>query len=516
MSGMEFLAQNAWKATAILSAAFAASWMMRRRAASLRHFGWTAAFGALLLLPILTLVTPKWGWRQTPVVQTVIVVRPHAATATTVAPRPGSVPVPWALLLWAAGMLAVAARFAIGAARTARMIRRGRLMAHEAGVPVLESAEVPVALAWGIRRPAVVLPVEARSWPAERRKAVLLHELMHVERRDLLAQRVGQAACCLYWFHPLAWLAARELRKERERASDDAVLRRGIPAHDYAAHLVELVRSISARRTEWAGAAGIADRSDLESRVRALLDRGRARTPLSRRAAVLVGTAAIAVVLPLASLTSFAQATRGGLVGVVRDPSGAVVPNCTVIAKNLDSTNEESTKANLAGEYQFAAIPAGRYELEYHAPGFAVTKAQTSVVGGTAARLDANLEVGSVKEVVTVSGQKPATVSVPRAAGMRQRIKVGGNVQMTRLIQQAKPVYPADAQQEGVEGTVRIKAVISKTGEVLNPKVISTVDPRLTKAALDAVSQWRYEPTLLNGEPVEVLTDIDVDFKLGQ
>jgi protein TonB len=64
--------------------------------------------------------------------------------------------------------------------------------------------------------------------------------------------------------------------------------------------------------------------------------------------------------------------------------------------------------------------------------------------------------------------------------------------------------------------TVKIKAIISKTGDLLNPKVVNTVEPALAQAALDAVKQWQYSPTLLNGQPIEVLTTIDVVFELDQ
>jgi protein TonB len=136
---------------------------------------------------------------------------------------------------------------------------------------------------------------------------------------------------------------------------------------------------------------------------------------------------------------------------------------------------------------------------------------------GTLSPVDANLEIGSVKETVTVTSQKPATAPAAAPAGTPHRIRVGGNVQPLRLIRQARPEYPADAKQQGVEGTVLVRAVISKTGQVLKPEVINTdVDPRLAKAALDAVSQWRYEPTLLNGQPVETLATITLEFNLQQ
>jgi hypothetical protein len=83
-------------------------------------------------------------------------------------------------------------------------------------------------MTWGTLRPGVLLPEAAGGWPAARLHAVVLHELVHVQRHDLVAQVAAQAACCLYWFHPMVWPAVRQLRKERETACDDAVLSGGV------------------------------------------------------------------------------------------------------------------------------------------------------------------------------------------------------------------------------------------------------------------------------------------------
>jgi len=198
----------------------------------------------------------------------------------------------------------------------------------------------------------------------------------------------------------------------------------------------------------------------------------------------------------------------------VKDPSGAVVPNARVTAKNLDGSNEETAVANGAGGYVFTSIPSGRYALEFRSPGFAIGKFQVTVAAGQSTRVDANLAIGQVSETVTVKGGKsaPRPLAAPPTG---QRILVGGNVHPSRLIKQARPDYPEELQQLGVQGTVMIKAVISKEGTVLNPVVVNTaIDSRLAKLALDAVSQWTYEPTLLNGQPVEVVTSIDIAFQL--
>jgi protein TonB len=95
------------------------------------------------------------------------------------------------------------------------------------------------------------------------------------------------------------------------------------------------------------------------------------------------------------------------------------------------------------------------------------------------------------------------------------RIRQGGSVQAALLINKVQPVYPPLARQTRIAGTVRLHALISKTGSVESLEVISG-HPLLVRAAMDAVQQWRYKPTLLNGEPVEVDTTIDVIFSLNQ
>ena len=90
-------------------------------------------------------------------------------------------------------------------------------------------------------------------------------------------------------------------------------------------------------------------------------------------------------------------------------------------------------------------------------------------------------------------------------------------MQATKLLASTRPVYPPDCKIAGVEGTVLLRAVISKDGSLLNLEAVNRlVDERLMTAAMDAVRTWRYQPTLLNGEPVEVVTEIQVNFRLAQ
>jgi len=92
---------------------------------------------------------------------------------------------------------------------------------------------------------------------------------------------------------------------------------------------------------------------------------------------------------------------------------------------------------------------------------------------------------------------------------------VGGNVQAAKLVKQPKPLYPPLAKQARIQGTVRFTAIIGRDGSIQNLTLVSG-HPLLIPSAQEAVRQWVYQPTLLNGEPVEVVTQIDVNFTLSQ
>ena len=101
----------------------------------------------------------------------------------------------------------------------------------------------------------------------------------------------------------------------------------------------------------------------------------------------------------------------------------------------------------------------------------------------------------------------------PKPEGPK-RIRVSTGVQEARLINKVVPIYPPLARQARIQGTVKLHAIISKEGTIQQLEVVSG-PPLLIQAALDAVKQWRYKPTLLSDEPVEVDTYIDVIFTLG-
>jgi protein TonB len=123
-------------------------------------------------------------------------------------------------------------------------------------------------------------------------------------------------------------------------------------------------------------------------------------------------------------------------------------------------------------------------------------------------------QTGGVFGGIPGQGMVSAVAPPPPKPAAPQRVKQGGNVTAALILNQTRPLYPALARQARIQGNVVLHAIIDKEGKVAQLEVISG-HPLLVQSALDAVKQWRYKPTQLNGDPVEVDTTITVTFTMG-
>jgi protein TonB len=141
-------------------------------------------------------------------------------------------------------------------------------------------------------------------------------------------------------------------------------------------------------------------------------------------------------------------------------------------------------------------------------------QASVGVVGGVPGGMPGGTPGGVLGSIISSAAAAPPPPPPPKAAAPK-RIRVGGQVEAAKLIFRPTPEYPPLAKMARIQGTVRLEAIISRDGTIQDLKVISG-HPLLVKAALEAVQRWRYQPTLLNGEPVEVVTEIDCNFTLAE
>ncbi len=291
------------KVTALFVLGVGGAALLRRAPAATRYALWAGVLaGAALLpglgrwLPHVHVAVPGAAARTSaPASLTADPVPAAAADALlpgAAAPRsPDPAPSPAAPLtaVWLAGVAFALGRLALGVARARRLaaeadeaspawqrlageLRRG--LPGLGPVRLCASDAIRAPATFGVLRPVVLLPAEAERWPLARRRVVLMHELVHVARRDWAVQIGGQLVRAVYWFHPLAHVAAHRLAAERERACDERVVALGAAPSDYASHLLAIALALP-RRSALTAAVAMARRSQraqLEGRLMSILE----------------------------------------------------------------------------------------------------------------------------------------------------------------------------------------------------------------------------------------------------
>jgi TonB family protein len=430
--------------------------------------------------------------------------------------------------LWAAGALLALGVLGAGLlhlarlARAAAPVREGRWRAEadavaarlgiDRPIELLQSEHDSLLVTWGLWRPRVILPAPARSWSTERVRIVLGHELAHVARADWAALLAAQAVRAVYWFNPLAWIAARRLRDEGERACDDAVLGLGVSAPDYAAHLLDLTRTLG--RRAWMPAPAMARRSGLERRVAAMLSHTHRRGSVSSRARLASACALLLVTAAVASYGVSAQSA--GVSGTVFDATNRVVPEVEVRLANPATGAEYEAKTGSAGQFDLQ-VPAGDYVLTITRPGFVTIERSLTLTARLV--LEPVLDLGTLEETITVTDDggdtspRAARRTVdPPAAPTCGNATTGGVIAPPLKLVDAAPAYPSSERGTQQVVDVELDATIGRDGFVSDAAVVSATSDAFADAAVAAVRRWQFTPTYLNCQPVDVSMIVRVRF----
>jgi TonB family protein len=561
---MSMLLDLTLKVSLVVSLAIGATWLMRRQSAAVRHLILAAAIACGAASPLLGLVVPSWsvalagltnqlpeqraasssapiGDRAAPVPSAAgaeasvsLEVRgPARARAATVSDR--------VLPIWLAGIGAGVFTLLVGLARLRWLESRSTPLESGAWVEMaaeiargyglsrpprlLQSGHPSLLATWGWRRSKVILPADAPSWPVDRIRVVLGHELAHVRRRDWLVQMAAEAVRSVYWFNPILWIGCRRLRQESEQACDDAVLRMGVEGTAYAQHLLDLARAVRSHHHTWLPAAAIARPSSLERRVDAMLNARVNRDPVNPWVATLAVVALLGVALPIAGLSVFAQARFATVSGTVADETGGLLTDVTLVLTNDRARTRHEVRTNGAGLFEFVGLPAGDYTLEARAPAFEAFRDRLALSVGETLHRNLALRLGTVEETITVAGDteprpRPAEPREAPRAPSEARLQrgtcanpaLGGCIAPPIKVRDVRPRFPAGLQESGASGTVLLEATIGVDGRVAGLKTVSTPHPELDQLAIDAVRQWEFAPTIMNGQTVETRMMVNVNF----
>ena len=484
-------------------------------------------------------------------------------------------------------------------------------------------------LTWGLIRPDIVVPYDWSSWPRDKQRAVLVHELSHIRRYDSFTSLFSVFVSSLFWINPLVWIVHRRLLMEAEHACDDSVVNHGISPTSYANQLLEITR---AQRP--GAAVAMASSSTLSRRVHALVDSSTRRKAMTLGQASTILILGLAVVLPLGSCSSqpASSSTENPIVHPgddhqVAPMSTGVFDRLAEVQQHLDAKDYQSALDALAtmlhssdlndnetgqvhnmrgfvyftmddyvqalGEYekviaQGEAIPLGlklttlytlaqlsfvteQYpkaldymaswldDAERHGPGPLIFMGQVYYqmhdYPAAIERIEEGVRIAQERgtpvkenwwgllnylyyelenwdrtiEILEILRQQfPNEKYDKRLQGLRSILAGDSSVEVHRQrvqvvtklrsdgggfstdgnylpIVKVAPVYPRDAQTQGIEGYVVLEFVVTRTGRTADAVVVESSPPDVfDDAALNAVQKFRYKPRVVDGKPVEV------------
>lgn len=442
----------------------------------------------------------------------------------------------------------------------------------------LTSPTVSGPVTFGFRRPIVVLPPSFAELPADTQEAVACHELLHVRRRDWIATLAEEFVRAALWFHPAIWWLISQIQLAREQTVDNAVvaytrnreqylnallaMAGNPPASDLApatlflrkrhlkkrvALLLEEITMTKRRLISFCAtscgvllAAGwlalhtfplqASPAPQDQTGPGKLLHSVAPKYPPEALEKKIEGPVMLDIYIDASGHVYSAQPVSGpeelrkaAVDAVLQwhyDPNSMTLPASSQVTVRFQLPGKGPSPQFTLKSIQIEGLSdAARDELLQKLPvhvGETVDGEVMHSIRAAAQAFDEHLMVavggndGSVHIFVAPPPPPPAPSS-DQAPSVR--IVVGGNVQQAKLLVKVNPTYPPEAKAARIQGIVKLRAVIGKDGSVENLEVLSG-HPLLVPAAIDAVRTWRYQTTLLNGDPVEVVTQIDCNFTL--
>jgi TonB family protein len=553
------------------------AWLLRMHVAVVRYAYWRVILAVCLLLPVLQGRQLPQSHGQGSILTEIGQVRPSAAAlpAAEISALDWTSVV---LLLLAAGVVARLAWIVISLVRLRRLRPLGR-PAEESAVHVelqeligvrceiryVDALRQPVT--FGFWRPVILLPTGLAERNPDIHRAVLSHELFHVKRRDWGWLLFEEIVCAVFWFNPAVWWMVSRVQLAREVVVDElAVLATG-RRRAYVEALIAF-----ADETSLAPVAAFARRRQLFNRI-VLLSKEAVMS--SHRLVVTCGImlAALAVgswqavrALPLEATPP--QVAVQTAPGPLEQRANPITPENPIPRRVNYQPPEYPAEARIAGARGSVTLmltldelgrvaEARRINLKVQSANPPVTVVFSGsnpedekrfMVNGSREQSDTVRAIGAAmteasirsvqqwryeppangpitfpvtltffegQEGAAIQGEVSAAAQGTKTVWVEGALRVGGNIKTPKKIRDVRPVYPPLAQAASVSGMVIIEARIGPDGVVEDTRVLRSI-PLLDQAAIDAVMQWQFTPTLLNGRAVPVVMTVTVNFTLQQ
>jgi TonB family protein len=541
---------------------------------------WQLLLLACILLPCLQ----RW---QHPAISRTVQTEAAGATVTTAvhevvvqteAESARRIPWGWIFPLLVAGIVLRLLWLVIGFLRLARFRQKSHLFSEESSiiqdmqwrtgvrVTVLLSSTIHSPVTYGLRSPTIMLPLAFKDLSDACKQAVLFHELLHVRRYDWIVIIVEEVIRSLFWFHPAIWWLLSRVNLSREQAVDYEVVQLTGNRQPYLDSLMEFAQTQS--RVNAVPAPLFLREHHLVQRVTLLIkevsmSRSHLTVSMIGISALLIATLYIASGwLPLMGNPVFAQekisrpeiqtapssvsAPPVQIAALATDPQPAAAAAPTAV-QTQDAPHNQPIRVggsiqesklihkvapiypDLAKRMRVTGIV--RLEVTTNEDGYvrevtavdgpqllresaieAVKQWQYSptIVNGTSVPVMATVTV-----IFSLAGAPPQTQDAPVEIlpPQNQPIRVGGTIQERKLIHKVAPIYPDLAKRTRVQGTVQLEVTTNEDGYVWEVKAVD--GPQLLReSAIEAVKQWQYSPTIVNGASVPVMAHVAIKFTL--
>lgn len=470
-----------------------------------------------------------------------------AGSAPSSAPADGY---SWILLALVAGVTLRLVWLGIGMARLKALRSAGepadpaehqslqRDMGTAADVRYVAGFTQPVT--FGLRTPVVVLPDSLRGEPAELREAVLTHELLHVQRRDWGWVVAEESVRALFWFHPAIWWLVSRIQLAREEVVDRLAVARTGRRRAYVQALMAFADGLPlapafARRRHLFRRMVLISREDVMTARRLVI------SALTIVAVMMLGGWYVVRAFPLIAPpgAQILQSTPGPLeLAAQRITPENPIPRrlqhespqypAEAAAENAWVSVTLRLTLDASGSVAEARVSESRLRLgngvtsltdERAKPAYdAAVNAAVAAVSRWRYDVPANAPI-SFDTTFFFAPNLPVSdtpAAAPRAVTRLtddKALRVGGNVKVPTKLRDVRPEYPLDAKEAKIQGVVIIEIRIDEQGRVDDARVLRSI-PALDDAALAAVRQWEFVPTLMNGAPTPLIMVVTIQFTL--
>lgn len=429
-------------------------------------------------------------------------------------------------LLWFTGSLALLVVWTIRRQRFLQELNRGDMILAGREFEIFRSAkaalgismkvdlilakcqtEPTVARVW---KPVVMLPASiCAHLDDEELEAIMLHELVHVKRRDNLIGNLQMMVCALLWFCPLVWFISRKLINEREEACDEKVLKVVGAPEAYASSILKVLRFSFGWKV--AGVSGAGKGSNLRRRIKNIMSSNATRRSAASSRVFAVVLIGVAVMLMIAAgVNTRARNT---------EPLDHADGSSTIYERMISSFVPSGQRRSSSNKTQSPAPPQPPQPTQppqppqpAQAPPAQPDTSNPPDQTAPPSPPPATLAPAAPAPPTVPTSATPATPATAPAPPAQEKV-VDEKVETGNVIEAPHPAYPNEARKQQITGTVKVSIEVGEDGQVISAK--ATDGPAaLRGAAIEAAYKARFQPTKLKGKPIKVKRALSYDFVL--